>query len=153
MSEVLDMEALRLALATIVSEAVNTALAGAKAPGRCEPESDGALYYADRILGTVDRAEVTVGGPAFAVLALRSAARGCPQGEWRAEEMFGAWVVQQELPCINGLSAWFDMAKVTKPDESEIGYTEGAIGSAKARAKWIAMTSPANILRLIGRQD
>lgn len=48
------------------------------------------------------------------------------------------WRVEQEIPCINGLSAWFVIADVHEPDEQEIGYTDGAIGSAEQRATAIA---------------
>lgn len=48
------------------------------------------------------------------------------------------WRVERLIGCINGLSAWFVIAEVDEPDESEIGYTEGAIGTAEDRAKQIA---------------
>ena len=48
------------------------------------------------------------------------------------------WEVEEEFPCINGLSAWFVIATVEDADESAMGYTDGAFGSAEDRAKRIA---------------
>lgn len=50
---------------------------------------------------------------------------------WRVRETASAWFVEQELPCINGLSAWFTLGLIRKPDEAEAGITDGAIESAK----------------------
>ncbi|MFN7611460.1 MAG: hypothetical protein ACK5QX_11085 [bacterium] len=57
---------------------------------------------------------------------------------YRARQSFGRWIVERELPCINGLSAWFAICSVPEPDEQEIGYSEGACGSAEENAKRIA---------------
>lgn len=35
---------------------------------------------------------------------------------YRAVEMFGRWVVQTEMSCINGLSAWVTLADCGAPD-------------------------------------
>lgn len=42
-------------------------------------------------------------------------------GPWRATDMGGehGWVVQSNLPCINGLSAWVAVATVGAPHESD----------------------------------
>ena len=48
-----------------------------------------------------------------------------------------SWNIEQEFPCINGLSAWFVIAVVHEADEAEIGYTDGAFGTAEERAKRI----------------
>lgn len=48
------------------------------------------------------------------------------------------WYVVREYLCINGLRSWFILATVTEPDVSEMGYTDGAIGSAEQRATEIA---------------
>ena len=42
-------------------------------------------------------------------------------GPWRATDMGGelGWVVQSNLPCINGLSAWVTVANVGAPHESD----------------------------------
>ena len=49
-----------------------------------------------------------------------------------------AWTVENEYPCINGLSCWFIICIVDEPSEQEYGYTDGAILPAKERAEWIA---------------
>lgn len=48
------------------------------------------------------------------------------------------WHIEERFPCINGLSAWFVIATVDEADEAEIGYTDGAFGSAEDRANRIA---------------
>lgn len=48
------------------------------------------------------------------------------------------WRVERSIVCINGLAAWFVIAEVDEPDEAEMGYSDGAIGSAEDRAKQIA---------------
>lgn len=42
--------------------------------------------------------------------------------------------IQQEISCINGLSAWFTIAVVYEPDYDELMMTDGAIGSAQETA-------------------
>lgn len=59
-----------------------------------------------------------------------------------------SWTIQRQYPCINGLSAWFVVAVVHEADDAEIGYTEGAFGSAEERAKTIVdalNTAPVHI--------
>ena len=58
--------------------------------------------------------------------------------QFRSRERFGKWVVEREISCINGLSAWFEICSVHEPDEQEIGYSDGACGSAKNNASQIA---------------
>lgn len=59
------------------------------------------------------------------------------------------WRIEAELPCINGLSAWFALALVYKPDAAEIGYTDGAIDNAEERATYIAAADPSVVLALV----
>lgn len=51
---------------------------------------------------------------------------------------YGAFVIETELPCINGLSGWFEIARVDAIDDHALLMTEGAIGSAKDIAEAIA---------------
>lgn len=46
--------------------------------------------------------------------------------------------IQAELPCINGLRAWFTLAYVYERDDEERLFTEGAIGSAEDDARLFA---------------
>lgn len=72
----------------------------------------------------------------------KDAAPGHTPGEWR----YARWdnqphyLVEVNLPCINGLAAWFSLAHVFIPDEAEIGYTDGAHNesAAEANARLIA---------------
>ncbi len=59
---------------------------------------------------------------------------------YRAQKaMYGNhWVVQRQFPCVNGLYAWFDICMVDEASEEELGYTEGAFGTAEERANIIA---------------
>jgi hypothetical protein len=54
------------------------------------------------------------------------------------EQLSQKWVIQREHPCINGLSAWFTVATCHDSCEQEMGYSDGAIGSAEQRANQIA---------------
>jgi len=47
------------------------------------------------------------------------------------------WHVEQEIPCINGLSAWFVIATAEEADEASMGYTDGIFGTAEDRARRI----------------
>lgn len=49
-----------------------------------------------------------------------------------------SWSIERQFPCINGLSAWFTIAVVHEADEADLGYTDGAFGSAQQRAEQIA---------------
>ena len=53
---------------------------------------------------------------------------------WRPDR----WEVERELPCINGLSAWFSICSINEPDESEVGYSDGLCGTAEENANRIA---------------
>mgnify|MGYP000028112476 CR=1 FL=1 len=57
------------------------------------------------------------------------------------------------LPCINGLSAWFEIACVSSPDTQEIGYTEGALSEEQTQhnAAYIAAASPDLIIQMADR--
>ena len=50
------------------------------------------------------------------------------------------YLVEVNLPCINGVAAWFALAHVFIPDEAEVGYTDGAHSeeAAEANARLIA---------------
>ena len=56
----------------------------------------------------------------------------------RQSALNGTYVVERCIPCINGLSAWFTVCVVHEADETEMGYTDGAFGSALDRANAIA---------------
>lgn len=47
------------------------------------------------------------------------------------------WIIEQQFPCINGLTAWFQIATVEEADEASMGYTNGAFGTAEERANMI----------------
>ena len=59
---------------------------------------------------------------------------------YRAEKAMYSedWIISKQYSCINGLSAWFEIARICETSEAELGYTEGAIGTSKERAEWIA---------------
>lgn len=61
------------------------------------------------------------------------------KGPYRAEKSHynDSWNIQRQYPCINGLSAWFQVAVVHEADEAEMGYTDGAFGTAEDRAKML----------------
>ena len=48
------------------------------------------------------------------------------------------WRVERNISCINGLMAWFTICYVHHPDEEEVMYTDGEIGSEEKTAKEIA---------------
>ena len=48
-----------------------------------------------------------------------------------------SWSIEQEFACINGLSAWFQIAEVPEADEQSMGYTDGHFGTAEDRANRI----------------
>ena len=56
----------------------------------------------------------------------------------RKDEFNDSWVVEREIPCINGLTAWFEIAVCHQTSEAEMGYTDGAHGTAEDRATAIA---------------
>lgn len=47
---------------------------------------------------------------------------------------YGGFAIETELPCINGLSAWFTIAMVDAVDDGELLISDGAIGTAKQQA-------------------
>lgn len=57
---------------------------------------------------------------------------------YRARQTPDRWLIERELPCINGLSAWSAICSTVDPSAEEIGYTDGACGSAEERARLIA---------------
>jgi hypothetical protein len=59
-------------------------------------------------------------------------------GKWRARRVTENIVaIESELPCINGLAAWFTVATLYEPDEAEVGMSGGATASAMANAEFI----------------
>ncbi len=44
------------------------------------------------------------------------------------------WSIVAPYMCINGLSALFTLARVSDPDDAEVGYTDGALDAETARA-------------------
>lgn len=67
------------------------------------------------------------------------------KGIWRATGFQGGksslvrgHKIQAELPCINGLSAWFDLAYVYERDREEELMTDGALADAGADARLMA---------------
>ena len=72
-------------------------------------------------------------------------------GPWKGRQPAyseGATYIESELPCINGLSAWFSVALVPTPSPEELGYSDGAIDS-DANAAFIAAANPATVLALL----
>lgn len=59
-----------------------------------------------------------------------------------------SWNIETEFPCINGLSAWFTIAVCHEADPSELGYTDGAFGSAEERANKIVAALNKDVFRL-----
>lgn len=66
-------------------------------------------------------------------------------GPWKAEGFRGGVgsttrgkVIKAELPCMNGLRAWFTIAYVYERDDEERLMTEGLIGEAGIDARLIA---------------
>lgn len=48
-------------------------------------------------------------------------------GKWRARAIrYGAYVLEVELPCINGLAAWFTIGVLYAADDAERMMTDGA---------------------------
>lgn len=60
----------------------------------------------------------------------RAVVAACPpvlSGTWRTQAaQNGAWVLEVELPCINGLSAWFSVATFHAAENAERLMTDGA---------------------------
>lgn len=50
----------------------------------------------------------------------------------------GAWRVERSIVCINGLAAWFVVCDCEETSEQEMGYSDGAHGTAQDRAERIA---------------
>jgi hypothetical protein len=84
---------------------------------------------------------------------LRARAMAAPVSHWRVQRRGSLCIVETEVPCINGLTAWFEVAHVDDPDEAEMGYSDGAIGSADDRAAYIAAANPQVVLALLGRVE
>ena len=58
-----------------------------------------------------------------------------------------SWRIEKSLPCINGLSAMFEMAVVHDPEEAESGYTDGALSPDEAEARARTIVAAVNLLR------
>lgn len=67
---------------------------------------------------------------------------GVTPGPWRLSSLadYTPHSIQASYGCINGLSAWFTLAHINVPDESEVGMTDGAFSPevADANARFIA---------------
>lgn len=60
-------------------------------------------------------------------------------GPWRARQIrYGSWSIETELPCINGLSAWFTIATVHAVDDAERLMSDGVRADANDDARLIA---------------
>lgn len=63
-------------------------------------------------------------------------------GQWRARQIrYGAWSLDVELPCINGLSAWFNVATFHAAEDDERLMTDGARQEAREYAAKFAALS------------
>ncbi len=67
-------------------------------------------------------------------------------GPWRVFESHDHHYIQTILPCINGLSAWFTLASVSNPDESETGYTDGYLDADAASGNAQLMAAAPDLL-------
>jgi hypothetical protein len=65
-------------------------------------------------------------------------------GNWRAQKQrYNSFSLQVELPCINGLSAWFTVATFHEADDEERFITDGARQEAgEYAAKFAALAVP-----------
>jgi hypothetical protein len=59
-------------------------------------------------------------------------------GPWRASKVRDFFAIEAELPCINGLRAWFTVAIVHQSDEAEKGMSDGLKADAINDAEIIA---------------
>lgn len=60
-------------------------------------------------------------------------------GAWRARKIrYGSYAIETELPCINGLTAWFSIGTIHDADEAERMMTDGARLEARDYAEAIA---------------
>jgi hypothetical protein len=66
----------------------------------------------------------------------------------RKSDFSESWNIERAYPCINGLSAWFQVAEVREADEWDVGYTEGAFGSGEERARQIANALNASLAEI-----
>jgi hypothetical protein len=58
---------------------------------------------------------------------------------WRARKIrYGAFSIEAELPCVNGLSAWFTIATVHETEDAERLMSDGAKADAEDDARLIA---------------
>ena len=91
------------------------------------------------------RQEAALAKADAAILALRSNPQPGSEGEpvaWTLVECRGDKLVRAYLPCINGLSAWFSIATIYRPDEGANGYSEGATQALFDRAVALFAASP-----------
>lgn len=78
-------------------------------------------------------------------------AEAATPGPWKGRQppySEGSTYIEAELPCINGLSAWFSVALVPAPSAEEAGYSDDAIDSG-SNAAFIAAASPSTVLELL----
>jgi uncharacterized small protein (DUF1192 family) len=73
-------------------------------------------------------------------------------GQWRARKVrFGIYVLEVELPCVNGLSAWFHVATINETEEAERLMTDGAKLEAGEYAERIVEAREASMSDLVER--
>lgn len=61
------------------------------------------------------------------------------RGSWRSRKIrYGGYTIESELPCMNGLRAWFTVAIVHAHDDAERLMSEGAVADAEDDARLIA---------------
>lgn len=73
----------------------------------------------------------------FAIIAVINFMEKIKMFRARKSAFNDSWLVEQEIPCINGLSAWFEIAVCHQTSEAEMGYTDGKHGTARDRAVFI----------------
>lgn len=70
---------------------------------------------------------------------IEARAKAATAGEWRAKQIrYGAWAVDTELMCINGLKAWFGVTVVHAVDDHERLMTEGGKHDSRHDANFVA---------------
>lgn len=109
-----------------------------------------ALHFANHLRPLFDRCTALASGSGDHAELARLAEAATP-GPWKGRQPAyseGAAYIESELPCINGLSAWFSVAIVPAPSPEELGYSDGAIDS-DANAAFIAAANPATVLALL----
>jgi hypothetical protein len=90
----------------------------------------------------------------FDIDAMRAAVAKATPGPWLVRQTVRgvATAIEASYACVNGLSAWFGIARIDRPGDAEIGYTGGAydgeVSDANARLIALAPAMAAEIERL-----